>query len=129
MDSKLDDLLTLVVEPPSPSWRFRMRIEHQMPRWTFPFFTDRFNDRFRNAEIENDIEAFQHYCQSIGHRNFMKFWVNKTKAAFNWSNFLSWTLKSDVNIDKVNGIDTHFLCQICKRDCRSPSDIDQWRRG
>lgn len=120
----MDDLFMLVVEPPSTSWRFKMRVQHNIPSWTFPYFTDRFNDRFRHAEIENNIDIFRHYSQSIGHREFMKFWVNKTKEVFNWSNYLSWSIKSDVSIDGFNSDD---LCPVCKRDCRRCPDERQWR--
>ena len=120
----MDDLLVLVVEPPSTTWRFKMRVQHNIPSWTFPYFTDRFNDRFRNYELKNDIENFRHYSQSTGHRNFMKFWVDKTKDVFNWSNYLSWGIKSDVD---VQGLNSDKLCVICKRECRQCPSERQWR--
>lgn len=120
----MDDLLVLVVEPPSTTWRFKMRVQHNIPSWTFPYFTDRFNDRFRNYELKNDIENFRHYSQSTGHRKFMKFWVDKTKDVFNWSNYLSWGIKSDVD---VQGLNSDKLCVICKRECRQCPSERQWR--
>ena len=124
MDSKMDDLLTLVVEPPSTIWRFKMRVHHGVPSWTFPFFTDRFNDRFRYAELRNDTDMFDHFAKSKGHLAFMKWWMEKTKYVFNWMNFLEWCKLSEV---RVNGIHFDNLCPICKRDCRRCSETRQWR--
>ena len=124
MDNAMDDLLTMLVEPPRAAWRHKMRHRHNMPDWTFPFVYDRFYDRFRKAEIDNNIDEFNHYGQSLGHMAFMKFWVEKTKGVWNWSNFLSWCLKSDVYI---NGVNFDNLCEICKRDYRSVPEPCKWR--
>ena len=124
MDRKMDDLLTLVVEPPSTIWRFKMRVHHGVPSWALPFFTDRFNDRFRYAELRNDTEQFAHYGMSLGHLSFMTWWAQKTRAVFNWSNFFAYCKKSDV---RVNGVHLDQMCSICKRECRRGAETSQWR--
>lgn len=124
MDDEMDHLLTLIVEPPSRGWRLCMRMRHHIPEWTFPFFADKFNDRFRNAEIYNLRGMFSKYAHSPSHLAFMKFWVAKTIEVFNWSNFLEWSKISHISI---NGISPELMCPLCQRQVRPCSEGSEWR--
>ncbi len=124
MDNEMDHLLTLLVEPPSAGWRQCMRIRHCMPSWTFAFFTDRFHDRFRDAEIYNNRRVFDQYAASSGHREFMKFWCAKTIEIFSWTNYLEWSKISHI---RINGIRPQLMCPVCKRQNRPCSSRGQWR--